>query len=245
MATDMVMVMATHMVKKIIMIDIHNHLLYGVDDGSTDIKMSEDLLLEFKKQGIKKIIMTPHVNSSVSKKPRNIHVLNYKKIRELAKKYDIDVFLGAEVYIPFRFPELDFKNYTMNNSNILLLEFSTYHKTPIYDHSYNLIKRGYRIIIAHVERYNYLKIDDLYELKELGVYFQINASSIINKKSIYHRNALKLIKTDLPDFVATDSHNLDQRPPKLREAYKKIKRLYGSQKANELVELNQIKLFFS
>ena len=68
----------------------------------------------------------------------------------------------------------------MGNSNVLLVEFSTRSETEIIDLVYNLIKRNYRIIIAHVERYYYLDSSDINDLKNMGVFFQVNSSSIIS-----------------------------------------------------------------
>ena len=136
------------------MIDIHNHLLYGVDDGSENLDMTIKLFEEYKKQGITTAFLTPHVNSSVSKEHRDRHIEKFNHLKPIAKKYNIDIHLGAEIYIPYRMPKLNFNEYVLGNSNALLVEFSIYNETPINDHIHNLISEGFDVVIAHVERYN-------------------------------------------------------------------------------------------
>ena len=243
MAMAMAMVITIVMIK---MIDIHNHLIYGVDDGSKDYQMTLKLFEEYRKQNISKIFLTPHVNSSVTRAPREKHKEIFENLKPLAKKYKLEIYLGSEIYVSFRLPEINFDEYVMGNSKVLLLEFSTYHHTEIYDHAYNLIKKGYKVIIAHVERYNYLNDDDLFELKNLGVYLQVNATHILNSKKKKDQKKLKyLIEQNIIDFVATDCHNISSRPPLLLKAYNKLLKLVGENKAQDLVKRNQEKLFFN
>jgi protein-tyrosine phosphatase len=163
-------------------IDIHNHLIHEVDDGSKNIEMSKELLKIFYNQGVKILFLTPHLNSPSSKTNFSEINKNFRLIKEIANKIGIKCYLGYEIYIPFYLPKINFSDYTMGNSNVLLLEFSHYDDSPIKEHVYNLIKRGFRIIIAHIERYDYLDLYDIFELKDMGVYLQVNASSIIEKK---------------------------------------------------------------
>ena len=244
MAMAMAMVTAMAMVIQK-MIDIHNHFLPGVDDGSVNIEMTEKLFFESSMQGVKKIFLTPHVNSSVSKVNRKEQIRIFNQLKPLANKYNLEIFLGAEIYIPFRLPDLNFEDYVMGNSNVLLVEFSTRSETEIIDLVYNLIKRNYRIIIAHVERYYYLDSSDINDLKNMGVFFQVNSSSIIsNKHREYHKRALKYIKSDLIDFVATDSHDILRRKPNLKNAFEKLNKIVGRKKAKDLIYNNQMDLFF-
>jgi len=131
----------------------------------------------------------------------------------------------------------------MGNSNSILVEFATEIESPIIDHAYNLKHMGYEVIIAHVERYNYLTIEDLRELKTMGIYLQVNASSVIKKKNRYFsKKVIQIIKAGLIDFIATDAHNLSNRRPRLEEAYFILNKLIGSEKAKNLLYYNQKKL---
>ena len=225
------------------MIDIHTHFMYGVDDGSKDLKMTKELFSISYSQGTKIIFMTPHVNSSLSVEQEKEFKYKFNEISVLAKTFDIKCYLGAEIYISFRLPKIDFTKHVMGKSKSLLVEFSTFLETPVLDHSYNLMKKGFKVIIAHIERYEYININDLIMLKQMGVYIQVNASSLIKKgKSKHLKRAWEYIKNDLVDFVASDSHNISTRKPNLRNAYLLVKNKIGINKANDLFNNNAYKL---
>ncbi|MGB0174856.1 MAG: CpsB/CapC family capsule biosynthesis tyrosine phosphatase [Acholeplasmataceae bacterium] len=227
------------------MIDIHNHFMPDVDDGSKSIEMSKELLQIASDQGVTTIFLTPHVNSSETRVSRDIHMKQYNALKPLAQRLGIDLYLGAEIYIPYRLPDLEYSTLTLGDSKAILIEFSPYMETPILDHAYNLKHRGFEVIIAHVERYNYLTVEDMIELKHIGVYLQVNASSVIKAGHPEHaKRARMLIKHDLIDFVASDSHNTTSRPPRLLQAYKELCKLRNESTAKQLLSDNQIKLLF-
>lgn len=224
------------------MIDIHTHFMYGVDDGSKNIIMTRELLSISSFQGVKMLFLTPHVNSSVSKQKLNEYNEKFIEISKIADSFGIKCFLGAEIYISFRIPNIDFEKHVMGQSNALLIEFSTFLETPILDHAYNLIKKGFKIIIAHVERYEYLSFNDIVDLKKMGVFLQVNASSLIKKgKSKHLKRAWDYIKNDLVDFVASDSHNISSRRPNMNAAYKLVKKKLGEKRAKDLFYNNALK----
>ena len=238
------MVMDTDIIMKT-MIDIHTHLIPGADDGSKTLEETKKIFLKYIDQGVKKIFLTPHVNSSVSKKSREYHREYFDVLKEISRSYGLELFLGAEIYLPFRLPDLDYSKYTLGNSNALLVEFSPYNESPILDHAYNLKKRGYDIIVAHVERYSYLEINQIRELKNIGIYIQVNASSLLKKGNVeYSKRAKKLLKENLVDFIATDCHGLIKRPPFLKEAFNFLCKFVGKEYAKDLVFYNQEKLLF-
>lgn len=237
--------MDTHIItiKKMI-IDIHNHSLPQVDDGSQNYSMTKKMLYLSKQQKVSKVFLTPHINSSVSKKNRADQLKIFHNIKKLESEIGIKIFLGAEIYIPFRLPEIDFSDYCMGETNVLLLEFSVYHETPITEHCFNLLKRGYSIIIAHLERYSYLKDEEIIELKEMGVHFQVNASSLLEKNKSGYKIAKKLMKMNLIDFVASDTHNLTTRNNRILEAFNFVQKKFGLDRARNLFFENQEKLLF-
>ena len=238
----MVMAMATNIVKKSHMIDIHSHVLFGVDDGAKDVKESLAMIREYIDQGVKSIFCTPHVNSSVTISTREEQKKKFEKLKKETINNSLNLYFGAEIYISFRLPEIDYSKYTMGDSNFLLVEFSTYSISQIIYHLYNLIKKGYKIIIAHVERYEYLTNEDLIELKRMGAYLQVNASSVIIKKSQRISKTIKfLLKNNLIDFIASDAHNLSSRKIRLDETYKFIKKRYGNVYADKVFYSNQKK----
>lgn len=241
MATGMAMI--THMIQK--MIDIHTHIMYGVDDGSKDLKMTKEMLSMCKSQGVNVIFLTPHINASISEQKFREYKDKFNEISLLANSFGIECHFGAEIYIPFRLPDIVFEKYFMGKSKTLLIEFSTILRNQVLEHSYNLIKKGYQVIIAHVERYDYLSLNDIVNLKNMGALIQVNASSLIKKgKSNHLKRAWEFIKNDLVDFVASDSHNLTTRKPNMNIAYKVLSKKIGEEKLNDLFFKNALKYLF-
>ena len=198
------------------MIDIHNHLLYGIDDGSKSIEESINVLKDMKECGYKKVILTPHyIRDSKYNSNRNN---NLEKMRLLQKaldenNIDIKLYLGNEIFIDDDIYELLMREEisSLNSTNYLLIELPM---TGIYD-GYkdifkDLINKGYNVILAHPERYISFQKDfnKIYELEKIGIYFQCNMDSIIGG---YGENAEKTIKRLLKEkkvaFLATDIHH--------------------------------------
>jgi protein-tyrosine phosphatase len=188
------------------MIDIHNHSLFGVDDGAKDLAMSLAMIQQAISVGIKKIYLTPHVNGSAQKASRDTHLKHFEILKDAAKDLPIELELWAEIYIGQSLPKLNWNDYVVHN-NYLLVEFSPVVESPIVDLCYNLTKKGYRVVLAHIERYGYLTIEDLYELKDIGVILQVNASSLLGKGQWFHSlRGKKYKRLNLIDAVASDAH---------------------------------------
>jgi protein-tyrosine phosphatase len=190
------------------MIDIHNHSLFGVDDGAKDLAMSLAMIQQAISIGIKKIYLTPHVNGSAQKASRETHLKHFQILKDSIKDLPIELELWAEIYVGQSLPKLNWNDYVVHN-NYLLVEFSPVIEAPIVDFCYNLTKKGYRVVLAHIERYGYLSIEDLYELKDIGVTLQVNASSLLGKGQWFHAlRAKKYRKFELIDVVASDMHRI-------------------------------------
>jgi protein-tyrosine phosphatase len=151
------------------------------------------------------------VNGSAQKASRDTHVKHFQILKDAVKELPIELELWAEIYIGQSLPKINWKDYVVHN-NYLLVEFSTVVESPIVDLCYNLTKKGYRVVLAHIERYGYLSIEDLYELKDIGVILQVNASSLLGKGQWFHAlRAKKFNKFELVDVVASDAHNPKER----------------------------------
>jgi protein-tyrosine phosphatase len=189
------------------MIDIHNHSLFGVDDGAKDLNMSLAMLKQAIAVGIKKIYLTPHVNGSAQRADRATHIKHFEVLKNAAKNLPVELELWAEIYIGQALPKIKWEDYVVHK-NYLLVEFSSAIESPIVDLCYNLTKKGFKLVLAHVERYGYLSVDDLYELKDIGVTLQVNASSVLRKGHWFHGlRATKYKKLELIDLIASDAHN--------------------------------------
>ncbi|KEI03777.1 exopolysaccharide biosynthesis protein [Clostridium botulinum] len=238
------------------MIDMHCHILPGIDDGSKDVDMSIKMLKIAEEDGIDKIIATPHFYRGHFE---NEYQDVVKKVEELNKiayenKINVKIFPGQEIYIG----KYTLKYYKegkikgLNNSNYMLIEFAMmdYPKDAL-DIIYELKVQGVKPIIAHPERYMYVQ-DDLSILNDFikeECYFQVNAGSIngvFGKK--VQKTSMKFIKNNICDFIASDAHTTGRRSPKLKKALMTVhnenKSIYEKIVANNSKLLNGDKLCY-
>jgi protein-tyrosine phosphatase len=235
MATVMDTAMTTHM-KMIPMIDIHNHALPSVDDGSQSFETSFKMIESSYKQGVSTLVLTPHTNSTETRVSREEHVLRYEALKDYCKDIPITLLLGAEIFIGHKIPDLDLSRLTFGSKNTLLVEFSPFNETPIVDIVFNLIKRGFQVVVAHVERYQYLTLEELLELKTMGAFLQVNTTSVLKLGHPTHaKKGRDFIRKKLIDIIATDSHNFDTRPPNLDKSFEELKTLVSEEYAKSLV----------
>lgn len=223
-------------------IDIHSHILHGVDDGSKDIEMSIGLLETMKNEGITDVIATPHFDAN----NENIEEYNEKvsfalsELKDAVKGLELpEIHLGCEVYY-FRGigKSYGIKNLTLAGSKYLLLELPY---RPIDEHIVkDLISLrdtiGVVPILAHVERYVKMRgFKRIIKLIESGVVkTQINAISLLDSK--YNRVIKKLFNKGLVSFIATDTHSPDKRPPALAPALAQIEFIYGKEFKEKLLK---------
>ena len=165
--------------------DIHNHILFGVDDGSPDIKTSMEMLQMAYEDGIRDVILTPHFHPKRGMAHYSKIVEHYEILADEAAKTfpDMGVYLGREVY--FRSEILDdldkLDEKTMCGTDTILIEFSSgVEQDKVRGAVLDVIMAGYHPIVAHVERYvcTVKDWDYIYELKRMGADIQINADSV-------------------------------------------------------------------
>ena len=228
------------------MVDIHSHILPFVDDGSDSLSASISLIKEEIKNGVEKIILTPHnksgqYNAPIEKIEESFSLLKTEVQKENLK---IDLYLGQEIYVNDEIYEKLKSNkvLTINNTKCILIEFNYFVETDIQSYVHNAILLGYTPIIAHIERYTYLDWNLIYDLKMLGALIQVNATCIaglFGRK--IKKNALKAIKADLIDFVASDIHK--DRLSYMKKAYMQVCKSVNKQTADNLFKLNAEKYF--
>ena len=234
------------------MIDIHTHIIPGIDDGCRSVDESIKTLEKLKELGFSKVILTPHyidnssycVNNSIKKGKLDI-LKNKLKEKEIA----LELYLGNEIYINSDIDKLISEDnvHSLNNTKYLLIEFPLSNEiNNIEDYLHELKVKGYIPVIAHPERYTYFQ-DDYKKVDRLcdeGVLFQSNYASIMNK---YGKKAGKLLKymlkNNMISFLATDVHHpnsslLDD----FDKCLKKIEKITGKDKLKELTEINPLKL---
>ena len=231
------------------MIDIHNHLLPGIDDGSKSMEDSIKTIKELKEIGFDSIILTPHYisNSKYSSSKEN----NLKLLKELKKevsknKIDINLYLGNEIYFDENI--YDYLNNglisSLNNSKYLLIELPLSGLARGYEEVFgSLIKKGYQVILAHPERYlsfqkNYSLVEELYDD---GVLFQCNLESILGSYGIRAKSLFKkLLKDKKISFLATDIHHSKKDYTIYEKAKKKMLKYIDEKDYNKLLETNHL-----
>lgn len=225
------------------MIDIHHHLLPGVDDGAKDEVMTLEMLKIAVEEGITKICATPHYILGYNQYEEYTGILEkVQRVNELAQQNNlpIEIYPGNEVFIDSDIENwvLNKKVVTMNHSKYLLVETSMSGIPDFIDHVlYQLQLKGIAMILAHPERYRNVQKDPnrLIPLIEKGMLVQVNVGSIMGffgEES--QRTAENLIKHNMVHFVATDAHSNQRRAPRYKEAYQQVAQWIGQDKANLL-----------
>lgn len=233
-------------------VDVHIHILPGVDDGSQDMEETLAMLQKAYAEGITDIIATPHHKSGRHNASlRTIQRLT-EQVQECANQNNIpiQIYPGNEVlyYSDMEDSLEDHRICTMNNTEYVLLEFSPGDRfTYIRNAVDSVFGMGYQPIIAHVERYECMVRHPEYvtELKQMGAGIQINAGSITGETGWkVKRLAHKLLQRRLVDYVGTDAHSCKGRTPSISKCadllYKKFDSdyadaiLYGNAEKNLL-----------
>ena len=223
------------------MIDIHTHLLPNIDDGVSSIREVRSLIQNAIQEGITDICITPHF-SRIDDYTSYCDVLiySYNKLKEELKDININLYLGNEIMIDKDIDELllNHRLLSLNKTKYVLIEFPMDKYSKDYDeYLYNISISGYKIIIAHPERYEYViqDYDKYINHKWKDYYLQCNQNSLnvsIRKKIIY-----KLIDEQRLTLISSDAHN-EYRPCTLIDAYKHISKKYNNELADILFNVN-------
>lgn len=217
-----------------IWIDMHSHILPGIDDGAKNIKESLKMLDMAYKEGIRYVCATSHYsigNTQTAEKRITLFNELRHQIKELHP--DMKLFLGSEILYSYDIPEQlkAGKVLTINAGKYILTEFypSESYKN-IFEAIQTLIYAGYRPILAHMERLDCLwkRTDRLDELRALSVVFQMNTTSLIGGRFNFEvRQCRKLVKDGYIDILGTDMHGISHRPPVYRAAAEWIRENCG------------------
>lgn len=216
------------------MFDLHCHILPGVDDGAKDKKESEKMLRIAYKEGIRKIVATPHYYCGMEAGELEKRTAAYQWLCSRAAEVssDMEIYLGAEIYYESGIlDELKMGRVpTVNDTRYVLVEF------PVnIDYNYifhavqNLQYIGFRPVLAHIERYDALQREErVSSLVDSGVYMQVNASSVSGKNGWSTKKyLLRLMKLDLIHLIGTDAHSSAKRQPLMRDCINYIDKKMG------------------
>lgn len=230
------------------MTDIHNHSLFGVDDGARTPEESIKMLQAAKEQGIDAVILTPHYRHGMFFYPQDKVHEHFEMLRERADEIGIKLYLGCEFHVNSRILD-SFRQgrcETLAGSDYVLLEFDYETEyTYILHHTKQMLFNGYIPVIAHAERYQCLLSapERCMELKQMGVLIQINADSVLGKEGFKAKLfCRKLLKNGGVHFIASDAHGIKERQNHLGESYFYIKRKYGREYAEHIFCKNPEKI---
>jgi tyrosine-protein phosphatase YwqE len=225
-------------------VDLHSHLIPGIDDGAKTLDDSIQLILELKALGFHKIITTPHIMSDYYRNtPEAINSGLYLLRTELLKRnIDIEIEAAAEYYYDEYFLELlKTDNLLTIHKEYLLFELSYLTKPSGIDEViFKIQTKGLKPLLAHPERYPFLKMADYTKYKEAGCLFQLNILSLTGHYGEQAmNNATQLIELGYIDFLATDLHHMHHIHLIKKNALKNEKLLdlisFGSLKNRELL----------
>ena len=231
------------------MVDIHTHILHGVDDGAETFDDALFMLDYAYSNGTTDIVLTPHylnndLRSTGASKDELVRRFDDLKAAANDKFKGLNLYLGAETFAAANILDCAEKGLLLpiNNTRYLLLEFG-------FDDTVSraltvmreLHRMGYISVIAHPERYEFFLKGPQHILTFLdeGALLQINAESIMGRNGRASREmALTLIDSGLAAVVASDAHSVEFRTPDLSEAYSFVSSNYDTEFAEALFERN-------
>lgn len=228
------------------MIDFHSHIIPEIDDGSRSIEETMLLLEEAKKAGFTTIISTSHYlpeHYEFDDATRK-QFLEIIKMGATSLDVNIELYLGSEIYASYDIVELlkEHKASTINGTKYVLFELPMQTELPnLKNIIYNLLGNGYIPIIAHPERYTYVKENPnwLLEYLEIGVLAQSNYGSIIG---LYGKEAQKtvkqLLKNNMIHFLGSDVHKPKTIYTKMPEILQELRKILERDKIKKLTKIN-------
>ncbi len=227
------------------MIDIHHHLIYGVDDGSPDLETSLAMAREAASEGVTHIVCTPHASDAHPYQTS----LNWERMTEIqaALGDTVQLLLACDFHLNAENILDAIENplrYSIDGKGYLLVEFSDLAIPPQLDSALDRLRAaGYTCILTHPERNPVIvrAPERIAEWMRNGALVQVTASSLYGRFG----RAAEAFSNQLLDrnwihFLATDAHNLTSRPPHLRKAYHYVANRCGTETADRLCTHNPL-----
>jgi protein-tyrosine phosphatase len=224
-------------------IDLHSHIIPGVDDGAATIDDALAMARVARDDGIVVVVATPHRSPWTYWEERADAERRLEELRAACRREGIELrlLLGSEAYIAPDLVEQVEKGLalTINGGRYLLIEWP-YEQYPAYSERvlFELQVHGVVPIIAHAERYRVVRRDPSYlaTLIERGVLVQVTASSLLGELGPEIRRTTEiLVASHLAHLIASDSHGVDRRPPVLSVARDRAAALVGEAAARAMV----------
>ena len=233
------------------MVDIHHHLLWGLDDGAKDIETSIAMVEASAADGVTHVVCTPHANGTYDFQP----AVNAAKLAELRDRLDasgivIEIGLGCDFHLSYDnilAAKEDPSRFSVNGLGYLMVELPDYGiPRGLTETFYELQLAGLIPVLTHPERNPTIQQDlpRLAEWMRGGVLVQVTGDSVTGRMGkTAQRIAHELLAKRWVHFLATDAHNLSSRPPRLSEARDTVAKKYGEAYAESLVTTNPHAVF--
>ena len=230
------------------MIDIHCHILPGLDDGPDTMEMSISMAEMAVADGITHVIATPHAHPQHSFEPELIR----QRRDELQSQFEGQLVLatGCDFHLSYenlRDVRLDPTRFTLNQKDYLLVEFADYSIPPALDQSlHDLQLAGLQPVITHPERNPLIRThpERLFNWLRQGCYAQITAQSFVGRFGPSAKEkAREWLEAGAVHFLASDAHNTTTRPLRLKETFDLVSKEYGAELAQALLVDNPLAAF--
>ena len=232
------------------MIDLHSHILPGVDDGARTYEDSLEIIRELAEQGVTDVLATPHyINETMymSSRAENSHILEQLRGELTNAGIDVQLHLGNELYIDkdiYDFVQQG-KVATIAGGDYILVELPLNEAYPDYiDILGSLMERGLKVILAHPERYLIVQdnSETIEELCDLGVLLQCNLGSFIGQygKAV-EKTAVRLAKDKKIFAVGSDIQH-PRKNDSIRKAQKKLGKYYNQRELEQILSVNPSKV---
>jgi protein-tyrosine phosphatase len=225
------------------MIDVHTHILPGIDDGASSLEETRAMAALAADDGITGMVATPHHNFHFQFDPDRC-AEELKRVRQ-ACSHVIRLYLGCELQLTVENIKQVLarpRQFTLNGGDCLLVELpSMFTPSVAAGGLKECFRAGLRPIIAHPERNSCLQRtpDSAERLVDLGCYFQITAQSLSGAfGTAAEKSAVRMLKRRWVHFIASDCHGATQRKPLLQKAYNAIVGEFGASNAELLFALN-------
>jgi protein-tyrosine phosphatase len=229
------------------MIDLHTHVIYGIDDGARDFDEAQEMIRIAQANGTTKMVATSHYIPETYSYTQEAYYEKLNKLRQwiVNEHMNFQLIEGNELFLtrPSVQDLLQQKCLTINKSRYVLVEVTSFMKLQKVEELLDLLQHnGYIPIIAHIERLNWI-LEDFNCIQQWytkGYVFQVNAESIVNKRyKENYKSAHELLKKGYVHIVASDGHRSNHRRPVLLEAYNHITQICGLAYADSIFHRNQ------
>lgn len=224
-------------------VDFHTHILPAMDDGSRSPEESLSMLQESARRGVEYVVLTPHFYAD-REDPRKFlsrRARSYAKLAAVCTEKEPKLILGAEVAYYEGLTEMaEISEMRIGDTRAIMIEMPQrlWSERMVEDLLEIQRRPGYRVVVAHIERYAAMQDDDtLDRLVSNGIRMQANAEFFISM--ITRNKAIRMMRRGLIHYLGTDCHNMTTRAPRLDQAVQILEKRCGPEALQDLYALSE------